>query len=119
MEFPCILDTDYVLRRIYRHHIKGDGSLKSTSFSSFSDDDNPSCHLEKLTTISNILRDNEEVVCLAKLNVGEIRELGLELCHEPTAEDYSHCVICKRPNNNMNEKKIRKKLVSIAQIIEV
>lgn len=113
MEVTSIFDTDYVLRRIYKDHIKNDGTLKSTCFSDRYD--SPSCHLERLTTTSNILRDNPGVICLAKLNVGEIRGLGLEVLYEPIPEDPSHCMIIKGPNTTMGEKIMRKKLVSIAQ----
>ena len=96
MGIAPIFDSDYVLRRIYQEGINNDGTLKSTCFSDRHD--SPSCHLEKLTTKSNILTDHPGVVVVAKLNVGEI---------------------IKKPNSANIDKKIRRKLVSITQIVKV
>lgn len=117
MGIAPIFDSDYVLRRIYQEGINNDGTLKSTCFSDRHD--SPSRHLEKLTTTSNILTDHPGVVCVAKLNVGEIRGLGLEVLYEPTQEDPFHCIIIKKPNSANIDKKIRRKLVSITQMVKV
>jgi hypothetical protein len=108
-----ILDSDFVLRRIYEEHIKNDGSLKSNSFSDRND--TPSCHLQRLVAIQTIW-GMDGVVCLARLRVGSIRELGLDVVHDPTPEDTSHCLIVKKHScKNPREKKIRRQLVSISE----
>jgi len=39
--------------------------------------------------------------------------------YEPTQEDPSHCIIIKKTNSADIDKKIRRKLVSITQIVKV
>jgi len=39
--------------------------------------------------------------------------------YEPTQEDPSHCIIIKKPNSANIDKKIRRKLVSITQMVKV
>lgn len=117
MDFVSIDDSDHVLRRVYPEGVGDDGHLKSTCFSDR--DDCPSCHLERLTSPEIVTAAHPGVTLLARLNVGEIRRLGLDVRYQPTSEDGSHCVIVRRTGLKDGEKKIRRRLVAIAESMDV
>lgn len=87
-----IPDDEYVLRRIYPH-VHNDGDLDSSAF----DDTNcrPSVHWERKADIGNIVATYPGFDFFRRLRVGDIREQGHDVIHEPDEKngDCSHCVI--------------------------
>jgi len=115
MEPLTIGDSDYVFRRIYPDTIAKDGTLESTSFSDR--EDTPSCHLQSLANPHKILEDNPGMDRLVRLSVGQIRELGLDVVHDPLPEDHSHCLIVGTEGRKLNRRK-RQKLCELAEVVQ-
>ncbi len=90
MEKVFVADEDAVLRRFPNRpsHIKSDGTLSSANFIG----PDTSVNLERLTTIAETMYGYESFG-LVRLLTRHVRDLGEDVVHDPTEENFAHAVI--------------------------
>ncbi len=111
MKTEEILSSDHVLRRINERVIDS-GRVSSSCF--HDRDDEPSVHLERIADLKIIMEKHPDTLLWGRLNVGEIRSAQLgDVRHDPTEDDYSHCLIVRTISTEMNKKRRAKELLRL------
>ena len=90
-----IADDDLLYRRLAPGHLYPNGAANSNAFKlNGAPDPQISVDLARLTTVDeSVMSAGRPGFRVGVLRVGDVRKLGLEVIHDPTDENVSHCII--------------------------